>query len=1258
MPPSPWHFTDTGFNTTEDTNIGSLCVFGSKIYAGTYNASNLYYPKIYESTDGVTWTLNYTFNDKSLVSDDSIVSMVVYSGKLYALRSYAGQSNLYEYDGSSWSFTKDLYTTYGAKYPTHLNVYGGMLFAGGSATAAHNHYDLNYTTTPTGAWYNAIHDNKQAYIEKTIEYNGDLFALGAYANIGDGAYIYKCHSGLWDAGTQFVNSLYIYDAVVYKDKLYAIGDDRLNSSTYIYLYIYDGASWTITHLAVGYINAHPSVFVSADNYLELQAPNTFVGGHTIYNLYHSPDGIDFSNTEAYGSNEFSNPFIITRAHANFQRRTFLGGGLNNTGLHVGVYYTNELVSADFTGAPTSGLTPLPVNFTDTSIGNPTSWDWDFGDLSPHGSVANPSHTYSGPGTYTVTLTISNDIVTDTKTRVNYITVTSIPVVADFVGIPLSGDAPLTVQFIDQSSFVATSWFWDFGDGNIGTTGPTVSHTYDFPGMYTVTLIASNIIEGSRTVTKVDYITASFPIPVASFTLSPVTGFEPLTVTFTDTSTGFPQSWFWDFGDGNTSTAQNPIHIYSTPGTYTITLTVMNPSGSSTSLPATVAVVPAPNLVADFITGNITPHPSGLEVEFFEQSIDALTYTWDFGDPASGILNISTDPNPVHVYPGPGVYAVLLTVTRGPFTDSICKSVLVTTEPTRYMEIWGTAHFSDGTQVVVDKVVSVNQVVSIMGVDCTHGAVETTHIYHTVDDAGVTRFLVRARGNVLSIPESGFADGDPVYIYVGGRLATTYGSGIIPVSIPFYMTLPSSPTSTIEVDLVFPAASTSISPMPGVYQDFVTVTLMSNVTPAGIYYTIDGTDPRTSPTRQLYVDSFIVEEGITTVRYYTDDPLGSVEPVNEAVYTVLSPLVIPTPPPSTYSDNLFVTLAGNRQGDVYYRLDYLGGYNKFTSPIPIEAGPSGVRTTVIQAYLIDYHSEVGPILEFMYKIDLASPVISLFTLSNGDPVTASSIITAQVIAASHANSVTGLLLSTFSDFRDAFVRLYQPEVTFLLPGPDGTKTVYAKVVDQLGHYSDTKSATINLSTEIPAFTVSPNPPAPISELVFTFVGTKSTNSGIFLTINSNPESLVIPFGPGTTWEYNVPLVAGINTLLFQAGTWVGHRSPIETRIVDARPIPVGITEATTIARPDGTWRIPFVFLDEKTGEEGTEGLSSPKKQHENVKKRQHDFRIRVSASYGPDPLITFPTEGIVLTENLITVTGRAAPGSVITLRVERRGKVPA
>jgi PKD repeat protein len=154
-----------------------------------------------------------------------------------------------------------------------------------------------------------------------------------------------------------------------------------------------------------------------------------------------------------------------------------------------------------------------------------------------------------------------------------------PPVADFSGSPTSGPAPLTVTFTDQSTGDITSWSWDFGDGGTSTDqNPT--HTYTSTGYYTVSLMVSGP-GGSDTETKINYITVGYPAPIADFTASPLSGTVPLTVTFTDQSTGDITSWSWDFGDGGTSSARHPSHIYEDAGTYTVSLTVSGPGGSDT-----------------------------------------------------------------------------------------------------------------------------------------------------------------------------------------------------------------------------------------------------------------------------------------------------------------------------------------------------------------------------------------------------------------------------------------------------------------------------------------------------------------------------------------------------------------------------------------------------------------------------------------------------------------------------------------------------
>jgi len=181
-------------------------------------------------------------------------------------------------------------------------------------------------------------------------------------------------------------------------------------------------------------------------------------------------------------------------------------GAPDTGAHETGGAGNPPV-ADFSGNPTSGPAPLTVAFTDLSTNNPTSWSWTFGDGGTS-AAQNPSHTYNSAGQYTVSLTATNPYGSNTKTKNNYITVTSggQPPVAQFVGNPTSGTAPLTVNFTDQSTNSPTSWSWTFGDGG-ASAAQNPSHTYNSAGQYTVSLTATNQY-GSDDEVKSNYITVT------------------------------------------------------------------------------------------------------------------------------------------------------------------------------------------------------------------------------------------------------------------------------------------------------------------------------------------------------------------------------------------------------------------------------------------------------------------------------------------------------------------------------------------------------------------------------------------------------------------------------------------------------------------------------------------------------------------------------------------------------------------------------
>jgi PKD repeat protein len=178
--------------------------------------------------------------------------------------------------------------------------------------------------------------------------------------------------------------------------------------------------------------------------------------------------------------------------------------------------------------------------------------------------------------------------------------------AEFVGAPVSGSSPLTVLFTDQSQGTPTIWSWDFGDGTSISPLQNPQHTYINEGDYSVKLTASKVVNGitvSDSITKEHYIHVG-PIPLqAAFTGTPRSGQSPLAVQFTDQSTGVPTSWFWDFGDGQYSSVQNPSHTYATPGSFAVTLTASK-LGVSNSL-----TIPNYIVVSGVPTTTPTPTPT-------------------------------------------------------------------------------------------------------------------------------------------------------------------------------------------------------------------------------------------------------------------------------------------------------------------------------------------------------------------------------------------------------------------------------------------------------------------------------------------------------------------------------------------------------------------------------------------------------------------------------------------------------------------------
>lgn len=320
----------------------------------------------------------------------------------------------------------------------------------------------------------------------------------------------------------------------------------------------------------------------------------------------------------------------------------------------------NIIEAGFSGLPLNGCAPLTVNFSNSSLGNPTVFQWDFGDAGT-GTQSNPSHTYSTPGTYTVTLTAGNGTCDDTEIKTNYITVGTMPVVDFTASDTVPCQIPSIISFTDNTSG-SVAWEWDFGDGGTSTLqNPT--HTYSAEGNYNVSLIVTVSNGCKDTLVKISYVVLQKPN--ANFTADTNKGCIPLTVQFSDASTsGSPiVSWNWSFGDGNSSISQNPSNTYNDTGQYIVKLFITNDKGCVDS--AAILVYAGLKPVAGF---SATPL-SGcrpLTVDFTDLSSSyANMWFWIFGDGQT-----DTTQNPTHIYNDTGAFDVTLVVSNNGCRDTL------------------------------------------------------------------------------------------------------------------------------------------------------------------------------------------------------------------------------------------------------------------------------------------------------------------------------------------------------------------------------------------------------------------------------------------------------------------------------------------------------------------------------------------------------------------------------------------------------------
>ena len=329
-------------------------------------------------------------------------------------------------------------------------------------------------------------------------------------------------------------------------------------------------------------------------------------------------------------------------------------------------YVNPLPSADFTNTINCYLDT--IKFTDHSTiqnGNINNWFWNFGDSSVNSSIQNPSHLYNSPGTYNVELTVTSDSGC-TSSIIKQIQVYPKPE-ANFSYVDNCSN--FNVSFTDLSTSVneltINSWNWNFGDGN-SSNNQNPEHTYQQAGNYPVTLIVGVSNNCTDTITQ-NIITTNV---IANFGFSQTCNSN--FVTLSDSSIANASniiSWNWSFGDGNTSTSQNPSYYYQNVGNYTIQLIVSSEYCSDTITKEITLQYLSGDFTFIYDCQNFTTTFNNTSTYY---GISPNEWYWSFGDG-----NISNLENPVHTYTDTGTYNIQFIInTPGVCSDTVTKTISI------------------------------------------------------------------------------------------------------------------------------------------------------------------------------------------------------------------------------------------------------------------------------------------------------------------------------------------------------------------------------------------------------------------------------------------------------------------------------------------------------------------------------------------------------------------------------------------------------
>ncbi len=312
----------------------------------------------------------------------------------------------------------------------------------------------------------------------------------------------------------------------------------------------------------------------------------------------------------------------------------------------------------------------------------TNWQWDFGDpasgASNTSTVANPAHTYSTPGSYPVTLTVTDDcgdantiIQPVQENDLDAITLGITPAgpVCSFQDISFSPQTSTGIASVSQAE-------WSFGDGNESTQ---IQPTYQYETFGLVNVQLNAVVSQCFKSASIPLVVNEGPQVQFNFTGN----CQQEVIQFSNQTVGSVTGYTWDFNDGPNSTEADPIHIFSNTGVYDVTLTASNLAGCNNTKTKSVPIYSKPQ-VNFFLSppplscngtpsqfNDLTPNPTDSNI---------ASWSWNFGDAGSS-QNTSALRNPQHTYANAGSYDVSLVVsTNFSCSETIQLPVTISQSP--------------------------------------------------------------------------------------------------------------------------------------------------------------------------------------------------------------------------------------------------------------------------------------------------------------------------------------------------------------------------------------------------------------------------------------------------------------------------------------------------------------------------------------------------------------------------------------------------